>query len=139
MIAPYPRRASITNQQGNQMERCKRIALPGLIVAVMVMVSACVHTPTEHVSSADKQVPAKAEIQARVPNEYLVTLAPEASDAVITEYFGRFGIKYVHVLEEETFLMILNNDPGPQELEGLIQNESRIKVVQPNLIYWNYR
>lgn len=116
-----------------------RSVLLSLFFAVVPMLSACVNTHSALVSSEPTQVPAKAELQARVPNEYLITLAPEVSDAVITEYFGRFGIKYVHVLEEETFLLILNNDPGPLELNELIRNESRIKVVQPNLIHWDYR
>lgn len=74
-----------------------------------------------------------------MPNEYLVTLAPDINESVISEYYGRFGIKYLHALGDETFLLILSNDPGPQEMEVLIEDESRIKVVQPNLIYWDYR
>ncbi len=119
------------------MERGMRIVLLGSIVAAMV--SACVQTPTTPVSPAATKEPAKADLQARVPNEYLVTLTPEAEESIIVQYFGRFGIKYVHVLEEQTFLLILNNDPGPQVLDLLIQDESRIRTVQPNLVHWDYR
>jgi len=115
------------------MQRSARIVLLGLIVVWMALLSAC----TE--SIAARQDAAKADQQARVPNEYLVTLAPQVDEAIIVEYYGRFGIKYIHALEEETYLLIVNNDPGPHKMEALIENESRIKVIQPNLIYWNYR
>ena len=111
----------------------------GLIVAVTATVSACTHTPPAPVLAAAEPEPASSEQQARVPNEYLVTLAPNVDDGIISKYYGRFGIKYLHALAEETFLLILSNDPGPQEMEALIQGDSSIKLVQPNLIYWDYR
>lgn len=83
--------------------------------------------------------PASPGEQARVPNEYLVTLSPGSDEGIISKHYGRFGIKYLHALEEETFLLIVSNDPGPREMEALIQDDSRIKLVQPNIIYWGYR
>ncbi len=74
-----------------------------------------------------------------MPDEYLVTLAPNVDEAIIYEYFRRFGIKYVHDLGEETYLLIVAHDPGPHEMDMLIRDESRIKLVQPNLIHWDYR
>ena len=119
------------------MDRGARFILVCLTVAVMNMVSACAHTPpTPELAAAE---PAQAEQQARVPNEYLVTLAPDANESIISQYYARFGIKYIHALEDETYLLILVNDPGPQVMETLIQEESRIKLVQPNIISWNYR
>jgi hypothetical protein len=121
------------------MERGKRIVLPGLIVAVMTLFSACALTPSAPVSAIEKQNTDETEQQARVPNEYLVTLAPHVEEAIIYEYYKRFGIKYVHELADETYLLILSNDPGPHEMKVLIQDESRIKIIQPNLIHWDYR
>jgi hypothetical protein len=109
----------------------------GLIVAVMAMVSACAQIPQTPAAAAPE--PARSEPQARVPNEYLITLAPDVDDRIISKYYGRFGIKYLHALAEETFLLILSNDPGPREMESLIHGDSRIKLVQPNIIYWDYR
>lgn len=120
------------------MERDARIVSIGLIVFLVAMVSACAHTPPVSEPAAE-QDSAQPEQQARVPNEYLVRLAPDENENIISEYYGRFGIKYIHALEEDTFLLILDKDPGPQEMEKAIRNESRIKVVQPNLIYWDYR
>ena len=115
------------------------LVLPGVIVAVMVTISACTHTPATRGPVAAKPAAVLSGERPRVPNEYLVTLAPDVNDDVISTYYGRFGIKYLHALEDETFLVILANDPGPQKMEALIQGDSRIKFVQPNLIYWGYR
>jgi hypothetical protein len=116
---------------GGLMERSVRVCLN---IAILVMLSACANTASVSGPVAD-QNPEKP----RVPNEYLVTLAPDADAAVIARYYGRFGIKYVHALAEETYLLILSRDPGPATLENLIQNEPDIRVVQPNLIQWDYR
>lgn len=121
------------------MVRGVNFVFPGLAVTMLAMVSACTLTPPTPESVAAKQEPAQVEQQARVPNEYLVTLAPDTNESVIPEYYGRFGIKYLHALGDETFLLVLSDDPGPHEMEVLILDESRIKVVQPNLIYWDYR
>ncbi len=74
-----------------------------------------------------------------MPDEYLVTLAPDVDKHIIFEYYGSFGIKDVFALGGETFLLVLVNDPGPQKMESVIDQEDRIVVVQPNLIYWNNR
>lgn len=121
------------------MEHGKRILLPGLIVAAITMFSACTHTPSTPVSAVEKQNSQEVDQQPRVPNEYLVRLAPNVGEPVIYEYYKRFGIKYVRDLGDETYLLILSDDPGPHEMKSLIQDESRIKVVQPNLIHWDYR
>lgn len=121
------------------MKSGSHIVLIGLVIAAMATVSACTAITTPE-SATEAQQPPQSEQPPRVPNEYLVTLSPHVNENVITEYYGRFGIKYVHALEdEETYLLVLSNDPGPKQLEQLIQNESRIKAIQPNLIQWDYR
>jgi hypothetical protein len=121
------------------MERGKRIVLPGLMAVVMAMFSACALTPSKPESAVEKQNLERAEQRPRVPDEYLVTLAPDVDEAIIYEYYKRFGIKYLRQLEGETYLLILSDDPGPHEMDVLIRDESRIKLVQPNLIHWDYR
>lgn len=120
------------------MEHVKRVVLLGLTAAVMAMFSACALTHSTPVSTAEKQN-SDEDQQPRVPNEYLVTLAPHVEEAIIYEYYKRFGIKYVHELADETYLLVLSDDPGPHEMKVLIQDESRIKLVQPNLVHWDYR
>ena len=117
-----------------------RICWMGLVGTLVVAMSACHRTPT-----TDSQVakPASkheiADRQARVPNEYLVTLVPEAQESAITELLGRYGIQESHALGGETYLLILVKDPGPGELIELIQSDARFQTVQPNLIYWTNR
>ena len=78
------------------MGRGVNLAVLGLIVAVMAAVSACTHTPpTSGLATAEPET-ARSEEQPRVPNEYLVTLAPDVDDGIISKYYGRFGIKYLH-------------------------------------------
>lgn len=125
--------------QGVGMRSGAHLVLMGSIVAAMAMVSACSVVPAAG-SATEQQELSQSEQQPRVPNEYLVKLAPDTNEGVIAEYYGRFGIKYIHELEDnETFLLVLANDPGPQEMGHLIRGESRIKTIQPNLIQWDYR
>ena len=118
-----------------------RIVSPGLIIAAAVAVSACTHAPAapSQVLAAAKPKPVSAEQQARVPDEYLVTLAPDVDEGAISELYGRFGIKELNALGDETYLLVLANDPGPQEMEELISDDSRFKAIQPNIIYWANR
>ncbi len=110
----------------------------GLIVVVML--SACAHTsPAPSAGAAADLCPPRTELQARVPYEYLVKLASGEDEGVISERYGRFGIKDVNALGDEIFLLILSNDPGPQEMEALSRGDARIVAVQPNLIYWTNR
>lgn len=121
------------------MEGTARIAINGLFLVALAAVSACTQLPrSEKLAAAEPGNP-PIEKRARVPDEYLVTLIPEVDKTVITELFGRFGIKDVLLLDGETFLLILSNDPGPQTMEDLIYDEARIKSVHPNLIYWANR
>jgi hypothetical protein len=122
------------------MERRVSIVSLGLIAAAMVAVTACTHAPVaSQPASAAESAAARVEHQARVPGEYLITLASGVDEGVISEYYGRFGIKDVNALGEETFLLVLSNDPGPQEMVGLVRDDPRIEAVQPNLIYWTNR
>jgi hypothetical protein len=73
--------------------------------------------------------------QTRVPGEYLVTLVPGADVKVITDLFGRFGIKGVENLGNSMFLVILTEDPGPAAMEELQGQNAHVKAIQPNYIY----
>lgn len=133
------------------MERSAHIVMISSVILLMVTVSACTQMPSSPAASCaplpvsatvsiSKPVPpARTAEQPRVPDEYLVTLAPDVDRHIIFDYYGRFGIKDVFALGGETFLLVLVNDPGPQKMESLINDEDRIVVVQPNLIYWDNR
>lgn len=114
----------------------RHIPLIGLIACQVMALPACAQTSMLPEPAAEH---ASAQPRARVPNEYLVTLAPDENESVISQYYGRYGIKYVHLLEEDTFLLVVSDDPGPQEMAAQASKESRIRVIQPNLIQWDYR
>jgi hypothetical protein len=70
-----------------------------------------------------------------VPGEYLVTLAPDAGEALIRERFGALGIDRVRALGRNVFLVRLQTDPGLAALERIRAEDGRIRAVQPNFVY----
>ncbi|MBU1424504.1 MAG: hypothetical protein KKH12_12020 [Gammaproteobacteria bacterium] len=116
-----------------------RFAVLSLIVALMSMVSACTHTSPIAASSGSKPTIITAKDEPRVPDEYLIKLSPDADRDVIAEYFGKYGIRDIFALGGETYLLVLQNDPGPQTVLSLVFEDDRVMAVQPNIIYWNYR
>ncbi len=111
----------------------------GWIAAMLTTFSACTHTPQAPASAVSKPEFTVTDKQPRVADEYLVTLAPDADKSIISDYYGRFGIKDIYTLGDETYLLVLVNDPGPQKMVALVNEDSRVLAVQPNLVYWNYR
>lgn len=73
--------------------------------------------------------------QARVPGEYLVTLAPGADARAIASLYGTFGIKSMKDLGNNLFLVTLTKDPGPAKMEELRGQNSQVKAIQPNFVY----
>jgi hypothetical protein len=121
------------------MERGVRFVVLNLIVAALTLVSACAQT-----SPTLAKVVAKPEFtfpdeKPRVPDEYIITLTPEADKGIIAEHYGRFGIKDIYALGGETYLLVLQNDPGPRKMEAVINDDTRVMIIQPNLVYWDHR
>lgn len=109
------------------------------IPTLLLMLSACAHTPPSPVATAPVSEFVVTERQPRVPDEYLVTLSPEADKHIISEYYGRFGIKDIYALGGETYLLVLINDPGPLQMVTLVDEDDRVLAVQPNLVFWSNR
>jgi len=102
-----------------------------IALTCMAAGAACGHTTG---SSAGAPLDISSR-QARVPGEYLITLVPGTDIKVIADLYGRFGIKGIRDLGSDTFLVIINEDPGPDTMKKLSGNNSRIKAVQPNVLY----
>jgi hypothetical protein len=124
---------------GYKLDRQTNFAVLNLIMAVLVMVSACAHQSPKSTLAEPKPANTVANEQPRVPDEYLVTLAPDADKGIITEYYGRYGIKDIYALGGETYLLVLLNDPGPASMVILVDEDDRVMAVQPNLVYWDNR
>ncbi len=121
------------------MERGLHFVVLNLIVALTAMISACTQTSQSLAGIETKAEFSTSDEKPRVPDEYLVTLAPDADKGVIAEHYGRFGIKDIYALGGETYLLVLLNDPGPRKMEDVINDDTRVMIIQPNIIYWDHR
>jgi hypothetical protein len=121
------------------LDRQKHFAVLNLIAIVTLAVSACADQPQKLPLAQTKPEFSISDNQPRVPDEYLVTLAPDADKGIISEYYGRYGIKDIFALGGETYLLVLLNDPGPTRMATLIDEDARVVAVQPNLVYWDNR
>lgn len=109
------------------------------IPTLLLTVSACAQNPPPPVAAAPVSEYVVTERQPRVPDEYLVTLSPDADKHLISEYYERFGIKDIYALGGETYLLVLINDPGPLQMVTLVDEDDRVLAVQPNLVFWSNR
>ncbi len=75
------------------------------------------------------------DAQARVPGEYLVTVAGGAGEQAVRDAFARYGIAAVQGLGNGMFLLTLSPDPGLEALQALQRESPRIQAVQPNFVY----
>ena len=100
-------------------------------MASLVAGGACSQTPAQQPPAASGW----SSGQARIPGEYLVTLAPGAEAKAIADTFGRFGIKATRQLGRDTFLVTLTEDPGPVAMDELGRKNNAVRSVQPNFAY----
>ncbi|MFZ2334383.1 MAG: hypothetical protein WAW35_05670 [Sideroxyarcus sp.] len=121
------------------MERGVRFVVLNLFVAALALVSACVQTSQTLARTETKSAFTTPDEKPRVPDEYIITLSPDADKNIIAEHYGRYGIKDIYALGGETYLLVLLNDPGPRKMEAVIYDDTRVMVVQPNLVYWDNR
>lgn len=119
------------------MGRGRNIVSLGMCAAMMFALSACTsNLPVETKNTAGRLPVMEVEERARVPGEYLVSLATDTSEEAIVDRYSQLGIKEVNALGDETYLLVLANDPGPREMTRLIDDDFRFRLVQPNIIYW---
>jgi hypothetical protein len=121
------------------MGRGVNFVVLNLVFAMLVLVSACAQTSqtlSRAESKPDISFPAE---KPRVPDEYIITLSPDADKGIIAEHYGRFGIKDIYALGGETYLLVLLNDPGPRKMEAMINDDNRVMIIQPNIVYWDHR
>lgn len=100
------------------------------LLAVAAMQPACSHAPPTtpiHLRANRSAV--------RAPGEYIVTLAPAVNAGIIPHVFADFGVKRIDRIGRNTFLVVLERDPGPRTIEEFGKKDVRIKWIQPNLIY----
>ena len=107
-----------------------------LVTLVLVAAGAAVGYACGSSPANPQTAPAGAPShQARVPGEYLITLAAPAGVKAISNLYGRFGIKTLKELAPGVFLLTLTEDPGPEAMEKLRAANVQIRAVEPNYIY----
>jgi hypothetical protein len=101
--------------------------------------TACAHTPVNlpgNIQGNSAVAPiAFGTEQTRVTGEYIVTLAAGSDDKVIFDLYKHFRIKSIKDLGAGLFQLTLTDDPGPEKMEELRKQDSRIKAIQPNFVY----
>jgi hypothetical protein len=121
------------------MRRGVNFVVLNLVIAGLVLVSACAQTSHPLARVDAKQEFSNSAEKPRVPDEYIITLSPEADKGIITEHYGRFGIRDIYALGGETYLLVLQNDPGPRKMEAVINDDTRVMIIQPNIVSWVHR
>ncbi len=71
----------------------------------------------------------------RVAGEYIVTLRAEASEALLRDLYGTYGIREITRLGENRFLIKLTHDPGLDVILRKGSESGKVKAAQPNFIY----
>jgi len=71
----------------------------------------------------------------RVPGQYIVTLKESGRSETLTEVFKQYGIKSIQDLSRGRYLITLEQDPGPEEINKQAATASDIEQVQPNYLY----
>lgn len=106
------------------------------LFASLAVTSACGHSSSIETSQTQQPMHTSSNNQqTRVSGEYLVTLAAGESERAITERYARFGIKSIQALGNNTFLLSITDDIGPEGIHMIIEQDTRFKAVQPNFIY----
>src|SRR5215469_11456618 len=67
--------------------------------------------------SNDKPTPATIPPQDRVPGEYLVSVQKGGDDALIRKVFAPYSVRDVQPVSDNLFLLKLDQDPGPEEIQ----------------------
>lgn len=112
-----------------------RMASIFIAIATLATISACGHTTAGEVPRSKMTPISRAEQQTRMPGEYLITLAAGENERIISESFAHFGIKNIQALGNNTFLLRITEDIGPDGVRAIIEQDTRFKAVQPNFIY----
>ena len=91
--------------------------------------------PANHKSQVTNSENAHATSGKRIPKQYIVTLKNAANDKILREAFSLCGIKSIKSLSKGRYLLILENDPGPEEVAKLAATIPDVHYIQPNYIY----
>ncbi|MDH4199629.1 MAG: hypothetical protein OEV66_04535 [Spirochaetia bacterium] len=79
-------------------------------------------------------IPGKS-IKQRKLNEYLVTVKSGANEKEVRRAFAQYKIHSIAKIAERVFLIVISEDPGPEQMEKTAKTSQKIEAVQPNFLY----
>lgn len=101
-----------------------------LVMALVSFVGACAQTRAE----GEARLPSNTQ-ENRVPGEYLVGLAAGSDPTEARKLFAAYGVAEWRHVRKDTYLVRLQNDPGPDALARLAEGTAAVRYVEPNRIY----
>ena len=120
-----------------------RVALWSLAI-VALAATACASQPVESSGAPTpdgtpgKRTPGRfgdAERSSRVAGEYIVGLESGADPERVKERFVGYGIAEWRLLREDTWLLHVQQDPGPEAFAEAAKTSPGIRYIEPNRIY----
>lgn len=82
-----------------------------------------------------RTIPTQPASENRVPAQYIVSLKEGGNTKILTEVFQQYGIKSIKDLSRGRYVITLEQDPGPEEINTQAVTSTEIISVQPNYIY----
>ena len=71
----------------------------------------------------------------RLAGQYIITLKEGASSEALKQVFDQYDIKAIQILSRNRYLIILEQDPGPEVMTEKAATSAEIDAVQPNNVY----
>lgn len=71
----------------------------------------------------------------RLVGQYIITLKEGASVEIIKRVFQQYGIHSIQDLPKRRYLIILKEDPGPDDIAKQAATSADIESVHPNYLY----
>jgi hypothetical protein len=105
-----------------------------LFLLLAVITSACTE-PSNNQKSDQPVVNIQPTANNRVPGEYLVTLTASGNPESLRSVFNAYGVKAIREFSKGRYLVVLEHDPGPEEIAERVAASTDIVRVQPNFIY----
>jgi len=105
-----------------------------LFLLLAGITSACTE-PSNNQKSDQPVVNIQPTANNRVPGEYLVTLTASGNPESLRSVFNAYGVKAIREFSKGRYLVVLEHDPGPEEIAERVAASTDIVRVQPNFIY----
>ena len=108
--------------------------LLGCLLLCSITAVSCTDTVNEKNESPQILSPQPTK-ENRLAGQYIITLKEGASSEALKQVFEQYDIKAIHALSRNRYLIILEQDPGPEVMTEKAAISAGIEAVQPNNVY----